>query len=151
VFGNGRGWCRQCGWKGDSIAYLRDKFGLSYHQACQQLQLPQHASARRCDSALDNARVAYQRWKIQQVITLTDDYRATLAWLECCEIAYRAVCRSPALYSEAEQQFWEHELASVYDLHAQLETQLAMLSESDRAPERIAWFREAEQEGGEHE
>ena len=33
----GRFWCRQCGWKGDGIDYLRDLRGLSFREACEEL------------------------------------------------------------------------------------------------------------------
>ena len=37
VFENGRGWCRQCGWKGDAIQLLRDRDGLSFNDAKRAL------------------------------------------------------------------------------------------------------------------
>jgi len=35
----GHYWCRQCDMKGDAIQYLRDVRQLSYHQACEVLQI----------------------------------------------------------------------------------------------------------------
>jgi DNA primase len=32
-------WCRQCGRKGDGIQYLRNRYGLSYSEACQRLRV----------------------------------------------------------------------------------------------------------------
>lgn len=32
-------WCRQCGKHGDAIQFLRERHGLSYRQACEQLRL----------------------------------------------------------------------------------------------------------------
>jgi DNA primase len=33
-------WCRQCGRDGDAITYLRERDGLSFAEACRQLELP---------------------------------------------------------------------------------------------------------------
>lgn len=41
-----RGWCRQCGWKGDSIQLVRDMYNLSFAEALRRLELepvPKHA------------------------------------------------------------------------------------------------------------
>lgn len=34
-----RAWCRQCGWKGDSIQFVRDTKGATYHEACHYLSI----------------------------------------------------------------------------------------------------------------
>jgi DNA primase len=34
-----RYWCRQCGRSGDAIQYLRDRYGLSFREACEKLGL----------------------------------------------------------------------------------------------------------------
>jgi DNA primase len=44
-----RFWCRQCGWSGDAIQYLRDHDGLTYQEACARvghsLDMPSRAKA----------------------------------------------------------------------------------------------------------
>lgn len=44
-----RFWCRQCGWSGDAIQYLRDHDGLTYQEACarvgRSLDIPPRAKA----------------------------------------------------------------------------------------------------------
>jgi DNA primase len=40
-----RFWCRQCGWWGDAIQYLRDHDGLTYHEACARVGRPLGDSA----------------------------------------------------------------------------------------------------------
>src|SRR6266850_3358176 len=39
-----RFWCRQCGWSGDAIQYLRDHDGLTYQEACTRVGRPLDAS-----------------------------------------------------------------------------------------------------------
>jgi DNA primase len=38
--GRPRYWCRRCGKTGDRIQYLRDRYGLSFREACQRLRMP---------------------------------------------------------------------------------------------------------------
>ena len=35
-----RFWCRQCGWAGDAIQYLRDHDGLTFREACTRVGRP---------------------------------------------------------------------------------------------------------------
>ena len=37
--GKGRYWCRQCGAAGDCIQFLRDFKGMTYHEACRELDI----------------------------------------------------------------------------------------------------------------
>ncbi|MBA7559392.1 hypothetical protein ES708_01006 [subsurface metagenome] len=37
--GTGRGWCRRCGWAGDSIQFLIDFEGLTFKDACARLDI----------------------------------------------------------------------------------------------------------------
>jgi DNA primase len=58
VFADGTAWCRQCQWKGDAIQLLRDRDGLSFKEAADQVgkSLPEqkktHKSTRRVTPAL---------------------------------------------------------------------------------------------------
>jgi DNA primase len=41
-------WCRQCGHHGDAIQFLRDRYGLTYREACTRLNLPATLSRTAC-------------------------------------------------------------------------------------------------------
>src|SRR5262249_54057785 len=114
---NGRGWCRQCGWKGDAIQYLRDRDGLSFTEALRALGLdpsPLSRQQRRRATvhslALGCAKRAYNDWTRQLMVKLTDRYRLLLDDLEVAVIAYRAIPRHLDLYSATEHRYWPRRL-----------------------------------------
>jgi phage/plasmid primase-like uncharacterized protein len=153
VFGNGRGWCRQCNWKGDSIQLLRDRDGLSFREAKRRLGLDSSVPSRQAQKlatvhsfALATAKQAYHDWQRQQLMEITDQLRLLSDELAVAEIAYRAIHRRPDLYSETEQSFWVQTLASLYDRHGalehHLEVALDVLTYDKHQAARFAWWQQ---------
>jgi len=154
VFENGRGWCRQCGWKGDSIQLIRDRDRCSFREAKQALglncSLPSARQRRKVtahSAALVDARQAYNDWQREQLVTLTDEYRELIAECEIAEIAYRATERCPQLYGDADRSFWTGRLAAIYDRRAALEHGLDILTYRVHEAGRFAWWQEGASRG----
>jgi hypothetical protein len=149
VFEDGRGWCRQCGWKGDSIQLLRDRDRLSFVEAkralgldCSMPSLRQRHRVTAHRHALAAAKQAYADWQRKQLIALTDEYRSLNDRLEVATIAYRATQRRPDLYSDRESSSWAHELAVIYHQLPALEHGLDILTYRIHEAGRFAWWQE---------
>jgi hypothetical protein len=160
---SGRGWCRQCGWKGDSIALVMDRDHLSFREAQRQLGLDTRTSpsfrrkARVHSLALNAARQAYTAWQRSLFRTLIDQYWELHTECDIAEVAYRAIHRVPALYTLQERHYWTFRLATLYDRIAVLENDLArilpdytlgdaldLMTDSNREAERLALWRTSE-------
>jgi len=131
VFTNtGRGWCRQCGWSGDSIQLLRDRDGLTFREACRRLGLSTESLHRDTahGRALVRAKTDYRAWKMRRFRELVELYRLLQREKDLCVIAYRAIHQSRHLYSEEERRFWMFALADVYDRLPPLEHHLDLFT-----------------------
>jgi phage/plasmid primase-like uncharacterized protein len=146
-FENGRGWCRQCGWKGDAIQLLRDRDKLSFSEAKHVLGLDHspvsrqiRARAKAHSFALATAKTAFFDWRRQRLIELTELYRILVSEQKVAEIAYRAIHRRPDLYTDEEQRFWTHTLASIYDRITALEHDLDILTCRENEEACFTWW-----------
>jgi hypothetical protein len=149
VFDNGRGWCRQCNWKGDSIQLLRDRDGLSFVEAkralgldCSPLSLQRRQRATVHSFALAVAKRAYEGWQRQQLTELTDQYRLLADELDIAGVAYRAIHRCPDLYTTEEQSYWTRRLAYLYDTLPVIEHRLDLLTYNRNEADRFALWKE---------
>jgi phage/plasmid primase-like uncharacterized protein len=147
---SGRGWCRQCHWKGDSIQLLIDRDGLTFPEAKRQLGLDtdKAPSAKRQATihslALAAAKRSYADWPRTLLSELTDQYRELSTECYIAEVGYRATTRNPKLYTDAECSHWAHRLASLYDriatLENDLERDLDILTYDANEPARFDWW-----------
>ncbi|HKA53029.1 MAG TPA: hypothetical protein VKJ47_05155, partial [Candidatus Binatia bacterium] len=146
---SGLGWCRQCGWKGDSLQLLQDRDGITFREAKRQLGLdcapPSRqaralATARR--DALAQATQDYRDWQRRQLVALTDEFRDVADDIEAAEIAHRALRRVPALYSDDERRYWARRLGALYDKRAALEYRLDLLTYEKHQAARLSWWQE---------
>ncbi len=95
--------------------------------------------------ALTTAREAYETWCREKLRMLTDQYRELCAEREVLEIAHRQMHRCPELYTPAEQSYWRHRLAAVYDALPHLEWCLDILTYDKHFAERMEWWLEETQ------
>jgi hypothetical protein len=147
AFDNGRGWCRQCNWKGDSIQLLRDRDGLSFRDAvaqlgCEEMPSPAVRSDTAKARALATVTQQYLDWQKKKLRDLCEQYTDLQAEKEFAEVATRQLLRCPDLYTEAERQCWTTMLTSTYDLLAVCETDLDVMTFDEYEAARFGWWRE---------
>lgn len=149
VFKDGRGWCRQCSWKGDSIQLLRDRDGLSFREAKRALGLdtsPVSVAMRQKIRVINAAHTAvldaYQAWQRETLTALTAEYRDLMDEVEMAQVAGRQMTRCPELYNEAEQDWWGQRLAVLSARAEHLEQDLDILTYDVHEALRFAWWRE---------
>jgi hypothetical protein len=127
----GRGWCRQCDWRGDAIQLLRDRDGFSFPEAQRALGLdaPTSPAAKRTVTihsfALKVAERENNAWQRRIFNGLIAQYRELSTKCDISAVGYRAIVRCPDLYTPAERSFWAHRLAERYERIAVLENDLA--------------------------
>ena len=56
-------WCRQCGKTGDAITYLRERRGMTFRDACQQLGLTHKLTERPPSPRTRGARIEQRAWE----------------------------------------------------------------------------------------
>jgi hypothetical protein len=145
---SGRGWCRQCGWKGDALQLLRDRDGLSFLEAKKALGLDTYTApaAKRQATihsfALAVAKREYQAWQRRVFHGLIDHYRELSTECDIAEVGYRAIHRAPELYTPEERRCWTHRLATIYDRLATLEHDLDLMTYDRNEAQRFGWWRQ---------
>jgi hypothetical protein len=147
VFSNGRGWCRVCGWKGDSIQLLRDRDGLSFREAltqlgCDLLPGPAIRRARAAKRAIAHVKERYRAWQEEKINALFHEYRDLDADVGVALTAYRQMQRCPELYDDAERIFWTHALSRVYDRTESVTQAIDFFMLSDYERERFALWQQ---------
>lgn len=140
----GNFFCRGCGWKGDTITILREIDGLSFREAAALVgkELPETDRARRIRERTVQQRILteYWQWYHVQLITWTDRFMELSAEIATAEIGYRAVARTPELYTETEIDYWERCLAMLYDERATIEHICDLLTYDRYEQERFDWW-----------
>lgn len=140
-----RWWCRQCNKGGDLIQFLRDVRGLSFRDAAKLAgkALPESDRDRLAREKAVKAHLlaSYYTWSHRTFVEQTDLYRELSAELEVAQIAYRALRRCPDLYTQAEKDFWEQQLADLYDVLPQVELDCDLLTYDRYQQDRLAWWR----------
>jgi hypothetical protein len=144
---SGRGFCRQCSWKGDSIQLLRDKDGLSFREAVRQLgcdlrSAPAVRRLRAEQRAIAHVKEQYRSWQSQKLDTLFEEFQDIDAQQEIALTAYRQMWRCPELYDQHERSFWTHALSRVYDRSEVLAQEIDFFTLSDYERERFAMWQQ---------
>ncbi len=154
--GNSRAHCFACGWHGDKLDFLQTVLGVDFKTALSRIaelagvrldnRKLDPAELRRIRAhrvALDLARNAYGSWQRHKFHDLVKfKFQELLPEIEAAEIAYRALCRKPGLYSFAEQSSWIRHLGALYDQQAQIENDLDILVYREHEKTRMGWWRE---------
>lgn len=81
--GKARFWCRQCEAAGDVVDYMRQKHGLSYREACEQLHIPPATAGRKLRPTPPSTRKAQllapppAQWQ-EQALSFVEESRVIL-------------------------------------------------------------------------
>lgn len=106
--------CRGCGAAGDAITYVQRREGLSFREAARRVGKDLSATERkrtaRTRAAVASVLHQFYTWQHDHARTLTQLHDAI--WL--AELAYRALCRAPHVWSENDHQYWIHYLSDLY-------------------------------------
>ena len=128
--GRGYFWCRQCGIKGDAVAYLVQVEGLSMREALSRAGKEPYAPKDNTLKAQATATIQarYQGWwheKLREWNTLLDDIRFT-------EHTYRDQCQKlGAAMSKESYSFWSRRLGDLYFKQTVMQ-QLLDLNDAER-------------------
>src|SRR5215813_3575780 len=140
----GRYWCRGCGRRGDTIQYLRHFHGLSFAEAKRVLGLadtPCSHAERTEQEARKNTRAMvkeiYRVWCHEQMIFYTDLHRELLAEEEILQIALR----HPRLYDQQQDELYRHQLVSVQEQLASIQTDLDVFTYNEFEDVRFFLFK----------
>lgn len=123
--GRGYFWCRQCGIKGDAVAYLVQVEGLSMREALSRAGKEPHAPKVK---GTDELKLRYYAWwhrKLRARNELLDDIRFT-------EHTYRDQCETLGeAMSDESYSFWSRRLGDLYFKQTVMQ-QLLDLTDAER-------------------